>query len=401
LRSYYRPDAFPIHLLRKDLPNSSGTSISYYAQVFDKTSQNIWVVDRANPKKLISVSLDGERSDLLLEKVIHDFRPDTKGNGFLTVNGSGATLWDRQGKIVQEYPYPGASFATMSPDGERIMVAGGYEGAALVMNRQGEVLTRLCCHGNTIVHGDFAAGDSGIISTAGNKETRVWNATGKLQYKIEHGDYVTSATISPNGEFFATTTWDSRVQVWWLKTGKSLKNLPGHSSRVYSANFSPDGQQLVTASWDGTVRVWDARSMSTEVLLTLPTVESQNVVIWSPNGNWLVASGSKTVTLWNVTTTKYLSTDFRSRSQMNAEQEMFYPFRLEGSYRDVSVIRNGQRFFSFEIPFEDRIFYGNFAQEGRFIDTTGQRRFPFSPEVIRDLVYSQKRFGTMERMSEK
>ena len=397
LRSYYEPDAFPIHLLQKNLPGSSGTSISYFAQAFDNDSKSIWVVDRADPKRLINVSLNGVRSDLLLIKSVYDFRLDPKGDGFLTVNQSGATLWDRHGKIIQEYPYGGASFATISPDGARIMVAGGYEGGAQIFSRQGEELTRLCCHDNTIEHGDFAAADSGWISTAGNKKTHVWNVKGKLQYTIDHEDYVTSATISPNGKFLATTTWDSRVQVWWLATGKLLKSLPGHSSVVYSANFSSDGEQLVTASSDGTVRVWDARSLATKALLVLPTVEGQNVVTWSPDDNWLVASGSKTVTLWNVTATKYLPLDFRTRNQMKPELITLKPFELKGGYREVSVFSEGQIFFSFEIPFHDRIYQGNFTEEGRFIDTTGNRRFPFLPEEIYNLVYTQQRFGAIKR----
>jgi len=398
VRSYYEPDAFPIHLLRKKLPNSSGTAISYFAQAFDKNSKSIWIVDREDPKHLINVSLNGVRQDLLLAKSVYDFRIDPFGDGFLTVNQSGATLWDENGRIVREYPYSGASFATISPDGSRIMVAGGYEGAANVFSRQGKLLFRLCCHGNTIMHGDFAISDDGWISTAGNKEARVWDARGELQYTIDHDDYVTSATISPNGKFLATTTWDSRVQVLWLATGKILKNLPGHSSRVYSANFSPDGQKLVTASWDGTVRVWDSRSMSTEVLLTLPSVEGQNVVMWSPDGNWLVASGSKTVTLWNVTKTKHLMLDFRTRKQVTDEHVPIDHFELKGGYRGVTVFREGDNFFTFEIPFKDHIYQGNFVKGGLFIDTNGNRRFPFNPNIIRELVYTQQRFGPLVRL---
>lgn len=401
LRSYYEPDAFPIHLLKKNLPGSFGTSISYFAQVFDKDSKSIWIVDRGDSKKLINVSLNGVQSELKLTKPVYDFRLDPKDNGFLSVNQSGATLWDRNGTIIQEYPYSGASFATMSPDGERVMVAGGYEGAAQIFNRQGESLTRLCCHNNTIQHGDFAIGDSGWISTAGNKKTNIWNANGELQYTIDHEDYVTSATISPNGEFFATTTWDSRVQVWWLATGKQLKSLPGHSSRVYSASFSPDGEKLVTASWDGTIRVWDARSLYDESLMILPTVEGQNVVTWSNDGNWLVASGSKTVTLWNVTATKHLSLGFKTQNEMKPELMTHKTFEIKGDYRAVTVYKDDQKFFSFEIPFSDRIYQGKFTKGGKFIDATSKHRFPFSPEAIRNLVYTHKRFGSLKQSTSK
>ena len=397
LRSYYTPDAFPIHLLKKDLPGQIGAIISFYAKAFDKDSKSVWVVDHANPKKLIRVSLNGEPSDLLLTKSVYDFRLDPIGDGFLTVNNSGATLWDGQGNIIHEYPYLGATFATISKEGSRIMIAGDSKGAALILNREGKLIARLCCHGNNISHGDFADSDRGLISTAGDNETRVWNSKGELKYTIEHEDYVTSSTISPNGEFVATTTWDSRVQIWWLETGKLLKNLPGHSSRVYSANFSPNGKKLVTASWDGTIRVWDARSLSTRALLTLPTVEGQDLVVWSDDGNWLVASGSKTVTLWNITMPKHLPLNSSAQNQVKAEGLSLDHFELKGDYRDVSVIKDGQNFFTFEIPFHDQIYQGKFTEDGQFIDVFGYRRFPFSPKAIDDLVYTQLRFGNLVR----
>jgi len=399
LRSYYEPDAFPIHLLHKNLPTSSGTSVSYYAQAFDKNSKSIWVVDRANPKQLIRVWLNGTSSHLDLTKDVFDFRLDPVENGFLTVNRFGATLWNKQGKIILEYPFEEASFATISPDGSKIMIAGGSNGAAIVINRQGEVLANLCCHGNTIEHGAFAAGVDGVITTAGNMETRIWSASGELLHTINHNDYVTSAAISPNGKFVATTTWDSRVQVWWVKSGKLLKSLPGHSSRVYSATFSPDGRKLATASSDGTIRIWDARSMSTKALLTLPNSKGQEVVRWSPDEHWLVTSGNKTVTIWNVSATKYLPIDFLAENQMKDEAKTLDSFILKGGYRDVSVFRKGEPFFTFEIPFRDRIYRGYFTEGGDFIDTTGKRRFPFSPMAIRELVYNQQRFGPMNRIA--
>jgi WD40 repeat protein len=47
------------------------------------------------------------------------------------------------------------------------------------------------------------------------------------------------------------------LKVWDLKTGKEVRTLKGHSNSVYVVSISPDGNYAVSASFDNTLKVWD------------------------------------------------------------------------------------------------------------------------------------------------
>jgi hypothetical protein len=63
-----------------------------------------------------------------------------------------------------------------------------------------------------------------------------------------HRDAINSVSFSPDGQTLATASWDSRVKLWDVKTGKELLTFFGHTKAVRSVSFSPDSKILATAS---------------------------------------------------------------------------------------------------------------------------------------------------------
>ena len=79
-----------------------------------------------------------------------------------------------------------------------------------------------------------------------------------------HGDWVCSASFSPDGAKIVSASGDRTVRVWNAATGECELTLEGHGNWVWSASFSPDGAKIVSASDDRTVRVWNAPVLTPE-----------------------------------------------------------------------------------------------------------------------------------------
>jgi WD40 repeat protein/beta-lactamase regulating signal transducer with metallopeptidase domain len=169
-----------------------------------------------------------------------------------------------------------AWFAVFSPDGKRL-VSGGDDGnlhlRRVDLNRKVPVLQGPTGGLYTIAF----TRDGKTMATCGSDTlVRLWELpSGKLlktlRPKQMDGDGpplpVWSVAFSPDGKQVASCTGafnqkdqPGRVQVWDVKTGEEVANLPGdkHTSLIVSVAFSPDGKWLATAGWEGVVNVWKA-----------------------------------------------------------------------------------------------------------------------------------------------
>jgi len=78
-----------------------------------------------------------------------------------------------------------------------------------------------------------------------------------------HNGWVTSiATTMQAPDMLLTASRDKSIIVWNLtreddKYGVPLKRLTGHSHYVEDISISSDGQFALSGSWDSTLRLWD------------------------------------------------------------------------------------------------------------------------------------------------
>jgi WD40 repeat protein len=199
------------------------------------------------------------------------------------------------------------TFASLSPDGKRVVAASADENAYIVDVASGKTV-RTLRHDGPVNAAVFSPGPvqtpSGenrlLVATASNDRTaRLWDAaTGTLLHVLSHNMIVQSVAFSADGDRIVTSSNDKAVRIWHTRTGVQLGILAGHDGIVYAAAFSPDEQRIVTASQDKTARLWNGSAFSHFDVLCCHD-NAVNSVQYSSDGKQIVsASSDGSIEVW-------------------------------------------------------------------------------------------------------
>jgi WD40 repeat protein len=177
----------------------------------------------------------------------------------------GVLLLERgTGKVVRELPTPGASAGrtAFSPDGRWLAAVAGGRAHVWDLRSGAEVASDAVGHQGAIAQIVTAPG--GLIATAGDDHTvRLWDAaTGKENRRLQHGHWVCSVALTPDGRRLASSSLDDTVRLWDTATGKELYKLPGHGQLggYRRVGFRAGGGRLLSWGDDLDLRVWDVKT---------------------------------------------------------------------------------------------------------------------------------------------
>ncbi len=143
-----------------------------------------------------------------------------------------------------------------------------------------------------------------LASSSHDSTVRLWDVkTGQFIRALQHEAAVFCVDWSPDGATLASGSCgpEMKLTIWDTKSGHLQLNLEEHSA-VNSVAWSPDGKMLASGSDDGMVRLWDASSGDKLVDFQGHTGVIE-VVTWSPDGDALCSCSSDgTARLWDTKT---------------------------------------------------------------------------------------------------
>ena len=128
-----------------------------------------------------------------------------------------------------------------------------------------------------------------------------------------HSGTITDISMSPDGDFFATSSWDGTVKIWRINNFELYKTLKGHKSLVNSIEYAPTGNYLLSASNDNTVRVWDVSS-GAEVDILYGHRDFVRYACFDKTGTFIYsASEDGTIKVWRFVPIRDMVYEERSR----------------------------------------------------------------------------------------
>lgn len=146
-----------------------------------------------------------------------------------------------------------------SPDGKQLASAGNGRGLCLWEPTTGKLLRDLSQGRMPATYGvAFSPDGQQVVTTDGNP-VRIWDtSTGKtVRELVGHTNGVMGVAWSDNGKWIATGSHDATIRIWDPSTGKTVHELTGHTRLPRQVAFAPGSKLLASAGLDGTLRTWD------------------------------------------------------------------------------------------------------------------------------------------------
>lgn len=142
--------------------------------------------------------------------------------------------------------------------------------------------------------------DGTVVASGGWDGVKIWDVqTGTKTMMIE-GGVIRSLAFSPYGKLLATGNESSRIELWNVATGESVRQLSAHVRRlIYRLQFTPDGTRLISAGSDGTASVWDVATGLETLTLKGHTDRVWDLSLNRDGTRLASASADQTVRIWD------------------------------------------------------------------------------------------------------
>src|SRR5262249_3814765 len=152
------------------------------------------------------------------------------------------------------------SFATIAPDGPRVLIAGDDGTVWLGDIAAARRFRKLVTHPGAVRTMAFSS-DGGTALTGGhNRRVCVWDVANQpaLRVTLSHQSQVAAAVFCPDGRTILTSaeSEEDGCQLWDVRLGKRVGPRYLHTNTIDEVAVSPNGQTALLGGYDGWAVLW-------------------------------------------------------------------------------------------------------------------------------------------------
>lgn len=155
-----------------------------------------------------------------------------------------------------------------------------------------------------------ASGDWVAIGCSERGQLLVWEWQSESYVLKQQGHFnnMSCLAYSPDGQYVATGSDDSKVKVWNTLSGFCFVTFSEHTAGVTGVTFNQNGQVIISASLDGTVRAFDLSRYRNFRTFTSPRPVQFSCLAVDPSGEVVCAGAMDTfeVFVWSMQTGRLL-----------------------------------------------------------------------------------------------
>jgi WD40 repeat protein len=167
--------------------------------------------------------------------------------------------------------------------------------------------------------------DGKILVSSGNQDqtVRLWDVAKQKELAVlSNNSWVHTVVISPDGETIAAAVGsEALIRLWDTKTRKEIGVLNDPVTAAFSVAFSPDGKTLASCNQIGIIRIWNYKERKLIDEFQGPKTQgspSVVVIIFSPDGKWLVSLYAGNAQFWDIQEQKEIATTQEQFHKANA-----------------------------------------------------------------------------------
>jgi len=188
----------------------------------------------------------------------------------------------------------------ISSDGKKIICAD--ENGIEQIDLQTKVKKYINIDGKKIKNLKFFNNGKNIVSWAFDNRFTLWNiidnSIENQQQFIGHKNMISDIACSPDKKMLASSSFDGKVILWDIKTGKQIHTFHEYNTLILCVAFSPEGKYLIYGSSDHTLTLWNIELMSMEKEFNGHQADIK-CVSFSADGKWIISgSADRTLRLW-------------------------------------------------------------------------------------------------------